>query len=403
MRTVQKLVKIAQEFKQIYIYGYGLSGKWLTEELKKTGLPVIGFIDTDEKKRGFSFHGTMVKTPKEAYREIQESGLKKGENLIINTVVDIQDVWDNLSSSDLFEVTALGIYLENIQANAIEEAGKDYVEYSLDAVKASHTSFFKHGFRFVRSIDLQVTERCTMKCQDCSNLMQYYEKPVNVTYSKLCQDIENILTRIDKLFEIRLIGGEPFVHPEIYSLLEMYTNTNKIDYVTLFTNSTIKLDRERLDNGKINLKKISFSITNYGGKNARNIEFNQNMLDNLGVKYRIHEPEWWTDSGRILETSHTEETAQKLFEKCCGKNLFTVYDGKLYRCPFASNADSLKAIPYNTQNFVSVESTAESIEEYMNADTFIPACQYCKGRSWDSPIINAAIQTRQPLKYTKKQ
>ena len=29
----------------------------------------------------------------------------------------------------------------------------------------------------MRSVDIVVTEKCTMKCVDCSNLMQFFEKP----------------------------------------------------------------------------------------------------------------------------------------------------------------------------------------------------------------------------------
>ena len=31
----------------------------------------------------------------------------------------------------------------------------------------------------LKTIDIQVTERCSLKCKDCSNLMQYYERPQN--------------------------------------------------------------------------------------------------------------------------------------------------------------------------------------------------------------------------------
>ena len=29
----------------------------------------------------------------------------------------------------------------------------------------------------LKAMDIVVTERCSMKCRDCSNLMQYYVKP----------------------------------------------------------------------------------------------------------------------------------------------------------------------------------------------------------------------------------
>ena len=47
----------------------------------------------------------------------------------------------------------------------------------------------------------------------------------------------------------------------------------------------------------------------------------------------VRAPVNWTDSGTIL-SKKISASAQDLFEKCRGKNLLTLSDGKLYRCPF---------------------------------------------------------------------
>ena len=38
------------------------------------------------------------------------------------------------------------------------------------------------------------------------------------------------------------------------------------------------------------------------------------------------------------------------------KNLITVSDQKIYRCPFAANSDRLKSIPHNSKNFIEIQS-----------------------------------------------
>ena len=43
-----------------YIYGYSLAGKWLSTVISSK---VIGFVDTDEKKKNFEFNGHMVLNP----------------------------------------------------------------------------------------------------------------------------------------------------------------------------------------------------------------------------------------------------------------------------------------------------------------------------------------------------
>ena len=399
---MESLLAKAKKFNDVYIYGFGISGKWLSQQLTRSGIRVTSFVESDVKKEGFEYEGIMVQSYKKLCHDFAQSTLQKNQRLIINSVVDIQDLWNNLSNSPYFTQESLGIHLNgNILTNPIDDATANYVLYSLMAVKSSHTSYFDDETIFLRSVDLQITERCSMKCQDCSNLMQYYEKPVNIPTEKLVNDLEKLLASLDHLFEVRLIGGEPFVHPNAYDLIEYCSNLEKVSYVSIFTNSTLRLDRDKLLSKNINLANVSFQVTNYGGVHERKLAFNIQLLDDLGLHYRVHEPEWWTDSGTILTNPHSLTEAKRLFSECCGKNLFTISDGKIYRCPFASNADRLNAIPKSLSNYADLDSSTDSILDHLGDIEYIPACMYCKGRSWDSPTIQPAIQTRKPLTYNK--
>jgi hypothetical protein len=79
--------------------------------------------------------------------------------------------------------------------------------------------------------------------------------------------------------------------------------------------------------------------------------------------------------------------------------LFTISDGKIYRCPFASSADRLNALAHNDLNYARLDSSSNDFWDYLCDIDFIPASMHCKGRSWDSPIIKAAVQIRTPLPY----
>ena len=158
----------------------------------------------------------------------------------------------------------------------------------MKAVKESHCSYFIEKGIFMRSIDILVTERCSMKCQDCSNLMQYYIKPQNIENQTIIREIEEILSKIDHLFEIRLIGGEPFVNPNIYEMISYATNLSKVSYVVIYTNATIKLSKEKLLSNNINFNKLSFSITDYGDKLSRQLNQVTGILDDLKIPFRAH-------------------------------------------------------------------------------------------------------------------
>ena len=55
--------------------------------------------------------------------------------------------------------------------------------------------------------------------------MQYYSSPKNLSFEEIVQDFERLMAGVDHVFEIRLIGGEPFMNKDIYRILEHNWNT----------------------------------------------------------------------------------------------------------------------------------------------------------------------------------
>ena len=77
-------------------------------------------------------------------------------------------------------------------------------------------------------LDIQLTERCSMKCKDCSNLMQYYEKPIHADHDELVLSLNNLLASIDNLSEARLLGGEPFLYTKIDKVIDILCKSKKV-------------------------------------------------------------------------------------------------------------------------------------------------------------------------------
>ncbi|MDC3030541.1 hypothetical protein OA178_02050, partial [Candidatus Pelagibacter sp.] len=93
-----------KNYKNIFVYGFGLSGKWFADNSNKR---IKFYIDTDEKKSGRSHNGISVLSIDEAKKIISK------EDLIIVTPVDIQDV-EPVLKREFKEVNwlALGIFLD---------------------------------------------------------------------------------------------------------------------------------------------------------------------------------------------------------------------------------------------------------------------------------------------------
>ena len=72
----------------------------------------------------------------------------------------------------------------------------------------------------IKNLDVQVTERCSLKCAHCSNLMQFYEKPVNEDLTLLFSALDRFMECVDKIYEFRVLGGDPFMNKEMHKVVD---------------------------------------------------------------------------------------------------------------------------------------------------------------------------------------
>jgi len=377
--------------KELYIYGYGVSGKWLSDNLN-----VKNFIDTDNKKWGNIYNGIEVKGPNYI------NTINKKEALIIVTVVDIFDVIPLLNhlQAEWIPLSKILINFEDCFLESSNNTGEslDFIKYSIGTVLKCQNAYNQKEAFYLRSVDLVITEKCTLKCKDCANLMQFYEDPKTYEIDFILKGIDELIEKVDFINEIRVIGGEPFLNKDIYSILIHLSEIQKIHNIVIYTNGMIPPSKEKLLN--LNKQKIVFSVTDYG-ELGRNLDKTIQILNEFNFPYRLHPPEHWTDSGRILEKRLSVSDTKENFAKCCGKNLYTLIGSKLYRCPFVANAEQFNGIPSDRSNFVDTADSKENLKNYAYGLDSIDACSLCPGRSFDAPLIKPATQVKKPISYTK--
>ena len=163
----------------------------------------------------------------------------------------------------------------------------------------------------LNSIDLVLTEKCSLKCKDCSNLMQYYAKPIDEDYELLVKSIDKLLTNVGYIREIRIIGGEPLLYKKIDLIIKKLLEYKNYDKIFIYTNGTIVFKDEKM---KIfQNDKIMFKISNYG-KISRNVEKLENSLSNLKIDYITERVKTWQDCAKIEKYERDEDLTKFIFE-----------------------------------------------------------------------------------------
>jgi len=379
------------QYQKVVIYGFGLTGRWFSSQVR-----AHQFVDTDSKQWGQSFEGVQVFSPSTL------SSLT-ADDIVVVTVVDIFDVipilnhfnvkWVALSS--LFDDEIMAVDL--VSSNPTHES-TEFLQYSVDTVLRCQRAYLDQKSFYLRSVDLVVTEKCTLKCKDCANLMQFFEDPKTYEFEEIIAGMRSLASRCEFIHEVRIIGGEPFVNKDIYRIIEAVAAIGNVNKIVLYTNGMVPPKKERL--ATLDLRKVVFSVTDYG-EIGRNLNKTVQCLTELNLAFRVHPPEHWTDSGRILDTPTSDNFAQTEFSKCCGKNLYSLVKDRLYRCPFAANAEQFRGIPRHFTNSVSVNDEAATIRSFSYNDKAFDACRWCPGRSFDSPTIVPAVQADKPIPHRK--
>jgi len=275
----------------------------------------------------------------------------------------------------------------------------EHVRYLIRTCLHHHDNYLRPERLTVQSLDLIITERCSMKCKDCSNLMQYYERPENADLNEMLSTIDSMSEKMDEMYEVRVIGGEPFMNKEWHLVVEKLSQQAKVKKVSIFTNATI-VPREHqwasLDHPKVRL-----FITDYD-EMSRNIRPLVEELDKRGIAYVSEKANGWTDCASLEKHNRTDADNERLFSQCCAKNLATLADGRLYRCPFAANAAKLGAVPDYREDYLDVASSGRAeISGFLRGKKSIRTCDHCNGRSYGDKTITPAIQTKAPLHYVK--
>lgn len=384
----------------IIIFGAAHIGEIVFHACRKSGIKLACFCD--DKITG-SFCGLKV---------LHTSDLKKqySDAVFLITSANIHDMVGRLHELGFTKWHSCGLLLKDfplVPKYCSEGAyTQEYLEYLVSSCLLSHDAYCNPGKLFLRSVDLIITERCSLKCRDCSNLMQYFKEPKSCDLEILMKTIEAFFHYMNEIYEFRVIGGEPFMNRDFPTIVQRLTEVDKIEKVTIFTNGTIMPNENRMC--CLEHEKVFLYITDYGhlSKNAHKLE---KECGRKGIFYYTHKAQGWTDCSSIYKHKRSAEENSDLFKYCCAKNLSTLSDGKLYRCPFAANAGRLSAITDSPDDYIDFLAMMEAnmsltkarmlIRKFLFEKSYIPACDFCKGRPYGAPEITPAVQVNHPLPY----
>lgn len=402
--------------KKLILFGAGNLGILAIEALKQFNIKPNFFYDNSLKKQNKTFHNIKIINEKEL-EDIAENSIVILCNNYIDATLDFLakykfnkafDVSDILMNHNFNVKELLKIQEENLQLGPLKPLLDHKRVIGLHANTYSNSKNDYDEKFLIKYLDIVVTERCSMKCIDCSNLMQYYTKPKNSNFEELKFSLERLMKIVQGIYEFRVIGGEPFINRELDKILSLMVSYEHLQNIVIYTNAQhipTGNTLEVLKNPKIKLDITNYRKVNRSAKHDRLIK----VLQENNINYVTHVANIWTDSGRVKFRNLDEANLKDMFMNCCVNDVLSLLNGKIYRCPFSANAHNLKAIPDDERDIVNISDPKindDIIKEqllslYTRKDRkdYISACNYCGGRDHNTPVIKAATQTKLPISF----
>lgn len=239
------------------------------------------------------------------------------------------------------------------------------------------------------SITLVINQRCSLKCKCCTSYMNEYplDKRINVPTERILDDIDKFFDAMDSVGTVTIMGGEPFMHPDLAVIVQKLLTKNNFGIVSIATSGTYPIKPEQIEGFQD--KRVNVSFSNYEQSITENqtkmMYQNIEMIKNAGISYTVGVtlPEWSVPS-TLYDLGDSEEVMIQKKQGCIQPpRCMQVKNGKLHPCDFGTAIYSLGIADYemdyvDIEHSTSTEELRNQIRAYID-QPYYRTCGHCTG------------------------
>lgn len=300
---------------KIVIFGAGKAGRYLYNQIVENAkeIEVFGFLDNYLEGE---YKGKKILRPEKFFEEQKEidavfisAGAQKTLKAMINTCLKYHIV-DIYMMHDIAGKCRLPLF----NKNEIIETRIRKLNFSPEKPSLSY-------------FEVPITDNCNLNCKGClfaSNMTK------GVEHVKLIE-LKNDAKRMSELFYdipwIRILGGEPLMHPDIVEILKAYRYYFPDSEIDLCTNGLLIPKMKKDFWNCVKQERVSIHVSGY--KPTYNmLDKIDAILKDLDIPYAILKREKF----QKYYTDKPDNNMEKSFEKCIASGCHEVYRGKISTC-----------------------------------------------------------------------
>lgn len=283
--------------RKLYLFGAGQYGKRCKRILHNIGIEIAAFLDNNQSLYDTGCEGSAV---------LPLSCIQPEDSLVLLTLAHGNVNRENI----IVQLTDAGFSNEK----------KNLIDFS-DRI-LSILYWYKAHKVFISGCSAAITQKCSLNCKYCSVFTPYISQPDHVALKSLKEDLDAYFSVVDYTGLFNLLGGEPFLYPQLHELLEYIgaKHYDKMDTLELTTNATIIPDNELLDT--MNRLHMQVTISDYTNSLPHLKEKVKCFVEKLRLYPDIHislfTVDKWIDFGyEYVDRSDTpDEQLIRFFDTC---------------------------------------------------------------------------------------
>lgn len=313
--------------KDIYLFGSGRLGELLYGVIKDE-LPIKGFIDNNPEKIGISPNGIPIYS--------------------LDSVNDIERIYiiisANQHNNEIYsQLTAAGF-----------KHGVNFVYYK----EFFRKIFLEKNILLQGYVEIYITDRCTLNCRHCGSMIYAINQKRDRDISTIQNDIDAYFAVVDKVIEMRILGGEPFLHEHLDKIIDYIgaNYRNRIEGLKIVSNGTVVPNKKMLQ--ILRQYSAEVDISEYPQDKIKNVrEKLKTAFQEGNVTYKIMNMDHWVDLyGDPTIRKMSDNEAKKMF-RSCNYGCRVLYEGKLYFCSIDRAAQTLGIIKGDNDDYLSLTGT----------------------------------------------
>lgn len=352
-----------------YIFGTGPFACEVAKRLDEFDVPIKGFLKKPEYNKPI---------PQNIYKDIPTIVVDDKLNIDKNSNIYI-------TKKPMIIESTIDFLRKNNYANVYIVSEEIFFSR-----QKSQAELFKYFDRvdfdkpFLNYLETNVVDQCNLNCKGCAHFSNICNSNF-VSIEQFKNDLELIAEKF-YLYNFRLLGGEPLLHPQISTLVEISRNMLPNSRIILVTNGLLinKLPEDTLQKFSDNNIIVSISLYQPTYENLNDILKRLNQYD---IKYYINDD--YFKEAEVIDKFETRLALEKqnknnhASERCIGRFCHFLRDGKISKCYYPLLSEILNQ-KYNTKfevsdsDYIDIREITDGWGTIEKLQDPIPFCDYCR-------------------------